>query len=169
MPNHRSQATWAGQVSWRSQRTVHLSPSSVVVGRSRPNSATSSSCRATPRSGAGNGAPASTWRNPSRHISQPVAKLAAPARSSKEWVSANAVPPSVAVSSKVSRSPPQVNASRRGGSSSSTVPLAPSSPAKALNSIAPPTRRSISTGDGNQSPRCSGVVTARHTLSIGCG
>src|SRR3954447_11887491 len=74
-----------------------------------------------------------------------------------------------ATSSKVRRSVPQVNVSRCGASTTSTVPAAAGWPSNAEKWIAPPGRRSISTGLGNQRPRCSGVVTARHTLSIGCG
>ena len=43
------------------------------------------------------------------------------------------------------------------------------SPSNAAKRIAPPGRRSMSTGLGNHGPRCSGVVTASHTFSIGCG
>jgi hypothetical protein len=79
------------------------------------------------------------------------------------------VPSASGASSNTSRSEPQVNSRRRGGSTTSTVPVAASLSPNALKRIAPPLRRSSSTGLGNHWPRCSGIVTARHTFSTGCG
>ena len=53
----------------------------------------------------------------------PNLKLAAPARSSNEWINANVVPSPSDESSNDSRSVPHVNVSVRGASTTSTVPV----------------------------------------------
>ena len=163
--------TSAGQVSWRSMRTVQRPPASVDLGPIEPELVDQLLVP-------GDATIGRRQRLVGEHAAQPgEAQLPTGGEARRAVAVVEGVGQrerrAVAVGRRARTSAgrsPHVKLSEPGGvDASRTVPAAASSPSKPPKRIAPPGRRSTSTGLGNHWPRCSGVVTARHTFSIGCG